>query len=78
MAYIDAATVTVGTITLYTFAVMRNFLRALTIFVMLAGLYGVLYFILQMEDYALLAGSAVMLFIVIILMITTRNIRYDD
>ncbi len=78
MAYIDAAVVTVGIITLYTFAVMKSWLRALTICAMLAGLYGLLYFILQMEDYALLAGSAVMLFIVIILMITTRNIRYDE
>ncbi len=78
MAYIDASVVTVGIITLYTAAVMKSFWRALTIFVMLAGLYGVLYFILQMEDYALLAGSGVMLFIVVILMVTTRNIRYDD
>ena len=78
MAYIDASVVTAGIITLYTAAVTKSFWRALTIFVMLAGLYGVLYFILQMEDYALLAGSGVMLFIVIILMITTRNIRYDD
>lgn len=78
MAYIDASVVTVGIITLYTAAVMKSFWRALTIFLLLSGLYAVLYFILQMEDYALLAGSAVMLFIVIMMMIATRNVRYDD
>ncbi len=78
MAYIDAAVVTIGIITLYTLAIMKSWRHALMIFIMLAGLYGVLYFILQMEDYALLAGSAVMLFIVIMLMITTRNVRYDE
>lgn len=78
MAYIDAAVVTVGIITLYTWAVMKSFARAFIMFLMLAGLYGVLYFILQMEDYALLAGTGVMLFIVIVLMIVTRNIQSDD
>jgi len=77
MAYIDASVVTVGIISLYTWATMKSFSRAFVIFLLLSGLYGVLYFILQMEDYALLAGAAVMLFIVIILMITTRNIRHD-
>ena len=77
MAYIDASVVTVGIISLYTWAAMKSFSRGFIIFLLLSGLYTVLYFILQMEDYALLAGAGVMLFIVIVLMITTRNIKHD-
>lgn len=77
MAYIDASVVTVGIISLYIWAVMKSFARAFTIFLLLSALYGVLYFILQMEDYALLAGAGVMLFIVIVLMFATKNIKHD-
>lgn len=78
MAYIDASVVTVGIISLYTAAVLKDWKRAIIIFVLLSALYAVLYFILQMEDYALLAGTGVMLFVVIMLMLATRNIRHDQ
>ncbi len=78
LAYIYAASTIVGIITLYTFAVLRSFGKGLFILILLGSLYSALYFILQMEDYALLAGSGVMLFVLIILMISTRNIRHDS
>ena len=77
MAYIYAACTIVGIITLYTFAVLRSFGKGLFILVLLGSLYAALYFILQMEDYALIAGSGVMLFVLVILMIATRNIQHD-
>jgi len=77
MAYIYAASTIVGIITLYTFAVLRSFGQGLFILILLGSLYTALYFILQMEDYALIAGSGVMLFVLVILMIATRNIQHD-
>ncbi|HIQ15709.1 MAG TPA: hypothetical protein EYH38_09120, partial [Leucothrix sp.] len=77
MAYIYAASAIVGIITLYTFAVLRSFGKGLFILILLGSLYTALYFILQMEDYALIAGSGVMLFVLVILMIATRNIQHD-
>lgn len=77
-SYIYAASTIVGIITLYTFAVLKSFGKGIFIFILLGSLYAALYFILQMEDYALLAGAGVMLFVVIILMIATRNIGHND
>ncbi len=78
MAYIYAASTIVGIITLYTFAVLKSFGKGVFIFILLGSLYTALYFILQMEDYAMLAGAGVMLFVVVILMIATRNIGHAD
>ena len=78
LAYIYAASTIVGIITLYTFAVLKSFGKGIFIFVLLGSLYAALYFILQMEDYAMLAGAGVMLFVVVILMIATRNIGHAD
>jgi inner membrane protein involved in colicin E2 resistance len=38
----------------------------------------VLYFILQMEDYALLAGAGTMMLIIMVLMFATRNLEHDS
>ena len=76
-SYLYAASTIVGIISLYTMAVLKSLSKGLFIFILLSSLYAALYFILQMEDYALLAGAAVMLFVVVILMIVTRNIHYD-
>jgi inner membrane protein len=76
-AYAYAAGTTISIITMYTFAVLRSFSKGMFILILLSSLYTALYFILQMEDYALLAGAAVMLFVVLILMIATWNLKYD-
>lgn len=78
IAYIYAASTIIGIITLYTFAVLKSFGKGLFILILLSSLYTALYFILQMEDYALLAGAGVMLFVVVILMMATRNISSSD
>lgn len=78
MAYLYAATATVSMITLYTVSILRSFSRVMLILIFLTSLYAVLYFILQMEDYALLAGAGTMMFIIMILMFATRNLKYDS
>jgi inner membrane protein len=45
------------------------------IFLLLSSLYGVLFFILQMEDYALLAGTGLITVIVIVMMFATRRLQ---
>ena len=78
MAYIFATSTIIGIITLYTFAVLKSARKSIFIFTLLSSLYAALYLILQMEDYAMLAGAGVMLFVVIILMMATRNIGHTD
>lgn len=78
MAYLYAATATVSIITLYTIAILKSFGRVMLILLFLSSLYAVLYFILQMEDYALLAGAGTMMLIIMVLMFATRNLEQDS
>ncbi|PID44347.1 MAG: cell envelope integrity protein CreD [Proteobacteria bacterium] len=78
MAYLYASTATVSIITLYTIAILKSFGRVMLILLFLSSLYAVLYFILQMEDYALLAGAGTMMLIIMVLMFATRNLEYDN
>jgi inner membrane protein len=74
-AYLYSAGTTVGIITLYSFALLRSFIKGLFVLILLGSLYAALYYILEMQDYALLVGAAVMLFVVLLLMLATWNIK---
>ena len=56
-AYALASAATGGMLAAYVGAVLRSLVQGLTMAAVLATLFGLLYFILQLEDYALLAGS---------------------
>lgn len=56
-AYVIAAGATVGLISAYVGLVQKSVLKGLIMILVLSGLYGLLYLILQLEDYALLAGA---------------------
>jgi inner membrane protein len=56
-AYLIAAGATVWLVTMYVRFVLASAGRALTIGGILSGLYGFLYVLLQIQDYALLVGS---------------------
>ncbi len=75
ISYAYAAATTIGIITLYSAAVLRRFSRAIMIFLLLSSLYAVLFFILQMEDYALLAGTALITLVIIFMMFATRRLQ---
>ncbi len=77
-AYIIAAIINIGLITIYTGAALKNWTRAGVIFVLLSALYTVLYSLLQLEDYALLMGTMLLLFVLIVLMYVTRNLRVNS
>ncbi|MDH3608608.1 MAG: inner membrane CreD family protein, partial [Gammaproteobacteria bacterium] len=77
-AYIIAAIINIGLITIYTGAALKNWTRAGVIFVLLSALYTVLYSLLQLEDYALLMGTMLLLFVLMVLMYVTRNLRVNS
>jgi inner membrane protein len=56
-AYLIASIATAGLISLYVARVQQSLGKGLVMLVVLALLYGLLYLILQLEDYALLAGA---------------------
>ncbi|QTR47341.1 cell envelope integrity protein CreD [Thiothrix litoralis] len=77
-AYLAAASTTVLSITFYMGAILHNSRRTVLIFLLLATLYGLLYLLLQMEDYALLVGVGLLLLALLIMMTATRHLKQSD
>lgn len=78
LAYLAAALAVVILITLYS----KNFLKKWSLtgfmFLILSSLYGFLYFVIQLQDYSLLAGSIGLFIILAILMYFSRKINYES
>nr|CAA6818574.1 MAG: Inner membrane protein CreD [uncultured Thiotrichaceae bacterium] len=74
-SYIAAAAAVIVMIWIYAWAVLRSFWKGLFILLMLCGLYYLLFMILQLEDYALLAGTGLLIFATLMMMFVTRNSR---
>jgi inner membrane protein len=77
-AYIAAAVASLLTVGLYSWSVLHSGWRALLVSGMLGGVYGYLYFVLRMEDFALLAGTAALFALLAAVMYTTRRIDETD
>src|SRR5687768_16578530 len=75
-AYVAAAGASLVMVGLYGWSVLRSGWRALLVSGMLSGVYGYLYFVLRMEDFALLAGTAALFALLAAVMYATR--RIDD
>lgn len=75
-AYVIATVMITTLISVYSAFVLRSARRALPIFTLLALLYGCLYFVLQLEDYALLFGSLLLLVFLAVIMFATRHIDW--
>lgn len=76
-AYIIASAITITSISIYTWFNSKNFKQSLTIFALLSALYIILYSLLQLEDYALLMGTGLLLAILFVLMWITRNLKVE-
>ena len=74
---LSAATVTL-IISGYARAIVSNSKFALTILCIMAVLYGYLFIILQLEDYALIMGSIGLFIILAIVMYITRKINWYE
>ena len=75
LAFAAASTVTVVMNGLYIRSAMRSRKKGLLIAALVAGLYGVLYALLQLEGYAILMGTVLVVIAVCALMYMTRNLR---
>lgn len=73
-AYATAAGVSTVLIAAYARRILRNGRRAWLVGGMLGGVYGYLYFVLQMEDFALLAGTGALFAVLAAVMWATRNL----
>lgn len=76
-AYIGAAVASSLLIVLYSGSILRSWIRASAIAVLLASVHSVLFVVLRMEDYALLAGTAALFVALAAVMFFTRNIDWQ-
>lgn len=73
-AYLSASACIILMVSSYVGAALRSVKEGLGIGVLLLALYTLLYTILQMEDYALLMGTALILVMLAALMVVSRNL----
>jgi len=77
-SYVVASTIIVLMISAYVQAALKNIKRTGLITLILTGLYFMLYSMLRLEDYALLAGVSLLLVVLAVLMYLTRNISKES
>lgn len=75
-AYSVAAGAIIALISAYSAAILKSRRRAAAMGAMLAALYGVLYVLLNLEDYALLVGSLLLFAALALVMYLTRRIDW--
>lgn len=73
-AYGGAALVSTGLIVAYTRSVMGGTRPALAVGAMLAAVYGYLFMVVRLEDFALLAGTAGLFVLLAAIMFVTRRL----
>jgi inner membrane protein len=76
LSYLVAAIATVTMVTSYSLGVLKAGKRAVLMGAVLGGLYGYLYILLQLQDYALLMGSFGLFFILGLIMFITRKLNW--
>ncbi len=75
-AYLLAAAAVVALVSLYGSGALPTAAQARTVTATIAGLYGYLYVLIQLQDYALLAGSLGLLAILAVVMFATRRVNW--
>lgn len=73
LAYLAAGVATIGLIALYVNAVFKDRKLGGVTTIVLAGLFGFVFLLLQLEDYALLVGSIGLFLLLALTMFLTRN-----
>lgn len=76
-AYVGAAVASSLLIVLYSSAILRSWVRAAAIAALLSAVHSVLFVVLRMEDYALLAGTAALFVALAAVMFFTRNVDWQ-
>lgn len=75
-AYVGAAVASSLLIICYSISILHSYVRAGTIAALLAGEHSVLYVVLRMEDYALLAGTTALFVVLAAVMFFTRHVDW--
>lgn len=78
IAYLLASAAIIILITVYSYSVLSDKLKTGIIFGVLVILYGYLYILMQLQDYALLMGSLGLFIILALVMYLTRNIDWFE
>ena len=78
LAYLIAAAAIICLITVYSYSVLSDKLKSGLILGVLIILYGYLYILLQLQDYALLLGSLGLFVVLSLVMYLTRNINWFE
>ncbi|MEO0465252.1 MAG: cell envelope integrity protein CreD [Pseudomonadota bacterium] len=76
LAFLMAAGMTVGLISLYPVSVFKSLATGLKAFAALGGIYGLIYVLMRAEDQALLAGAIASFAAISVTMFMTRNIDW--
>ena len=76
VSYLTAALATTALICFHCAKILRSGVRTLIIAVLLGGIYGYLYVALQLQDYALLLGTAALFAVLAAVVFVTRNIDW--
>ncbi len=75
-AYVGAAVASSSLITLYSVAILKTWIRATLVAGLLAAVHSVLFVVLRMEDFALLAGTGALFAALAAVMFFTRHIDW--
>lgn len=78
IAYIIAAVMTIGLITLYSYFILRTAKGAIGIASMLTVIYSYLLIVLHLETYALLTGALLLFVLLAAVMVITRRIDWNQ
>jgi inner membrane protein involved in colicin E2 resistance len=78
MAYIVAAIMTIGLVTLYSYFILKIAKGALGIASMLTLVYTYLLIVLHLETYALLTGALLLFGLLATVMVITRNLDWNE
>lgn len=77
-AYFISSVMTVGLISLYSVSILKNKKFPIFIGLSLVALYGFIYVIIQLENYALLVGSIGLFTILAIVMYVSRKVEWES
>lgn len=78
LAYLIASAAIILLITIYSYSILSDKLKTGIIFGVMIILYGYLYILLQLQDYALLLGSIGLFVVLAIVMYLTRKINWFE
>ena len=78
LAYLISSIAIIGLITAYTFSISKDFKSSFILFALWSILYGFLFFILQLEELALLAGNIGLFIILAVIMFTSRKLSFKN